>query len=30
MLSESLALGEVESVEASRIIFSGTLPKAEW
>jgi hypothetical protein len=30
MRSDSLALSEVEWIEASRIIFSVTLPKGEW
>jgi hypothetical protein len=30
MLSESLALSEVEWVEALQIIFSVALPKGEW
>ena len=30
MLSESLALSEVEWIEASHIIFSVTLSKGEW
>jgi len=30
MRSDSLALSEVEWIEASHIIFSVTLPKGEW